>query len=170
MILLSCSLRWHDFRLLNSVCFIVSPQVFTGMSGFFFFMFTLVLHGYMWLWSQRPTSIISLHCVCFFEIRSLIKLEVTVGLACLPVSFRGTPVHFLSAEIRSLCPCIRLFCGFWSPNFRCTWCVASTSHLIRWANSLSSLEIRVFLQKRSHTCFTYLLGMVGWISKTPNTF
>lgn len=120
-LLSSCSLRWHNFSLLNCVCCIVSPQVLyrNEWGVFFFFMFTLVLHGYMWLWSQRSTSIIFLNCVHFIFLRSSLSLNWSslCWLGRLASELQGyTCLYFLSAEIRSLCLCIRLFCGFWGPN------------------------------------------------------
>lgn len=165
-LLSSCSLRWHSVSLVNSVCFLVSPQVLDRKEWVFFFMFVylfLVARLYVIMKSEVNISCLPQLCPIYFL---RLNWSSLCWLGCFTSELQGyTCLYFLSAEIRSLRLCGRLFCG---SGVQTQVHRLHSKHLPSCkmrVSCLPSLEVRVFFQKRSNTGFTYLLGMVGWINK-----
>lgn len=156
--LTSCSLRWHDVSLLDSVCFIVSLQALDRNEWGFFSCLLCVACVYVIVKSEVNFNGLLQLCPLYFLRSDLIRLECTVsaGLACQWAS----RIHLSASSLH------RAFMWVLGSKLRFTCCVVSTSHLGGWESEPSAQPgNQGFLQKRNTTCFAYyLLGVVGWVN------
>lgn len=142
--LASCFLRWHGLTLLKSVYFAVSPQV---LHDFCFPAYFCVLHVCMWIW----TSEVSFRCLpqlCppYFWDRISLNWSSLYWLDWIASELQGcTFLHFWALRGEAGASASGFYVGPGVQTRVHALCISSKHYMER---VISSLELRVFLQKK----------------------